>query len=418
MFSTTSSGGQGKQVGIVLLFCAALCQLGIASEPIVIQSGERLVHLRSGGGPDAAPEWTEFAESTPIEKLDLTFQSSFIDADLLEIHQQDVKQAWKVRLNDTPLEPLPRDENDLVISLPVPEGALREGENRLTIEGPADAVDDIRLGQIRLHPRAEKPWLQQCQLTVHVTDKSTREATPCRLTILNSHGALQTVHVPLRPLLAVRPGVIYAGDGDATFSLPAGEYTIFAGRGFEYSLAQQSVQLTAGDSRSLDLSIEREVSTTGYVACDTHVHTLTHSGHGDCSIEERMVTLAGEGIELAIATDHNKQIDYRPAAQELGLLRHFTPVIGNEVTTKTGHFNMFPLPPIEPRPDHTFTDWGELGAEFDRHSEAQVIILNHARDLHSGVRPFGPLLFNAVIGTRFDGQPIPANAMEVINSGA
>jgi hypothetical protein len=48
----------------------------------------------------------------------------------------------------------------------------------------------------------------------------------------------------------------------------------------------------------------------------------------------------------------------------------------------------------------------------------KVCILNHARDLHSGVRPFGPALFNEAVGERLDDAPLRFNAMEVINSGA
>ena len=70
------------------------------------------------------------------------------------------------------------------------------------------------------------------------------------------------------------------------------------------------------------------------VACDTHVHTFTYSGHGDATLNERLVTVAGEGIELPIATDHNLHINYAPLVNQLGLNKYYTPVIGNEVTTK------------------------------------------------------------------------------------
>ena len=36
--------------------------------------------------------------------------------------------------------------------------------------------------------------------------------------------------------LAVRPGVVYTGNGRAAFGLPAGKYTVYAGRGFAYSI--------------------------------------------------------------------------------------------------------------------------------------------------------------------------------------
>ena len=89
----------------------------------------------------------------------------------------------------------------------------------------------------------------------------------------------------------MRPGVIYTSTGKARFGLPRGKYTLYAGRGFEYSLAQTSVSVMPGDRSKKTLAIRREVPTQGYVACDTHVHTLTHSGHGDATVLERMITL-------------------------------------------------------------------------------------------------------------------------------
>jgi hypothetical protein len=160
------------------------------------------------------------------------------------------------------------------------------------------------------------------------------------------------------------------------------------------------------------------VPTSGYVACDTHIHTLTYSGHGDASIAERMITLAGEGIELPIATDHNVHIDYQLQAEKLGVRRHFTPVIGNEVTTNIGHFNVFPVVSGSRIPDFKQKEWRTTFDEIFSTPGVKVCILNHARDLHNGTRPFGPELFNAATGDRLDGWPMRFNAMEVINSGA
>ena len=168
----------------------------------------------------------------------------------------------------------------------------------------------------------------------------------------------------------------------------------------------------------MSLELRREVPTPGYVACDPHVHTLTHSGHGDCTIEERMLTIAGEGIELPIATDHNKQIDYESIARRLQVRSHFTPVIGNEVTTAQGHFNIFPVSAEKAAPDHRLKTWPEIFAEIIRQADPPIIILNHAQDLHSGVRPFGPTLFNAAVAEHRFEWPARLNAMEVLNSGA
>src|SRR5262249_43937162 len=152
----------------------------------------------------------------------------------------------------------------------------------------------------------------------------------------------------------------------ARFGLPAGEYTICAGRGFEYGIDSVCITVRPGDSIRKTLSIRREVPTAGFVSCDTHVHTLTYSRHGDATLDERMLTLAGEGIELPIATDHNRQVDYHAAAVRLGVRQYFTPVVGNEVTTSVGHFNIFPVPAEGRVPDFRTKDWKSLFADIDR----------------------------------------------------
>ena len=75
--------------------------------------------------------------------------------------------------------------------------------------------------------------------------------------------------------LAVRPGVVYSGDGKARFGLPAGDYTIHAGRGFEYGIDSARISVRPGDVVRKTMSIRREVPTDGFVSCDPHVHTLT-----------------------------------------------------------------------------------------------------------------------------------------------
>src|SRR5205807_7625349 len=109
-------------------------------------------------------------------------------------------------------------------------------------------------------------------------------------------------------------GGIDTATGQVRYGLPAGEYPVYAGRGFDYGLDSVKLKVRAGDVVQKTLAIRREVPLQGYVSCDTHIHTLTYSGHGDAVVEEQVVTIAGEGIELPIATDHNRQIDLHAAA--------------------------------------------------------------------------------------------------------
>jgi hypothetical protein len=362
-------------------------------------------------------EWTDFPEQAEAPSLVLRFPAKANAAEQsLRLRQQDVKQTWKIILNGQERGRLQPCEDDMVIYLPLPAGALTDGENTLRIEQVGRAADDIRVGEIALDDRPARTVLSEGRVKVVVTEAG--RPVPSRLTVLNAQGALATVGAKSGNGVAVRPGVLYTGDGKATFGLPAGKYQFIAGRGPEYGIARAQVMVRAGEVVEQSLTIRREVPRLGYVSCDTHVHTLTFSGHGDSSIEERMITLAGEGIELPIATDHNVHVDYQKVATKTGMRRYFTPVIGNEVTTPVGHFCVFPVPAKAPIPDYKLKDWKGTFASIAEKTAARVVILNHPRDLHGGFRPFGPKRHNAATGENLDGWILRANAMEVINSGA
>jgi hypothetical protein len=252
---------------------------------------------------------------------------------------------------------------------------------------------------------------------VRVTEAKTGRPLPCRLTILDSSGNLAAVQAEKSPQIAVRPGVVYTATGEARFTLPQGRYTVYATRGFEYGLANHS--LTVNDSPArLQLTLTREVNTDGYVSCDTHIHTLTYSGHGDCAIEERMVTLAGEGIELPIATEHNLHSDYSPTARATGTEPYITPVIGNEVTTGVGHFNAFPIRAGSPAPAFNLKDRKRVLDGIRATPDVRVVILNHPNDLHANFRPTDPTRFHPISGESLDGSPWAFDGIEVINSSA
>lgn len=410
----------GLCVGALLVAVTACArQLGGAEPNAIAQTLEpRFVHLRN----DAVREWSSFPAEAEAAHLEVRFTASANPREFaLGLRQQDVKQLWRVLLNGKPLGELIRDEANLVFYLPVAKGTLLAGENTLRIESPArgpQAADDIRVGQLRLEPRPVSEVLAEATLEIEVLETESKLPLPARITVADANGSRHAIGATSNDRLAVRPGVIYTADGKARCGLPAGKYTIYAGRGFEYSLAQVETTLAAGQTAKYTLAIRREVPTPGYVACDTHVHTLTYSGHGDATITERMITLAGEGIELPIATDHNMHIDYESHAQRLGVRQFFTPVVGNEVTTGVGHFNIFPIRSGARVPDYKQREWPAIFDEIFATPDVKIAILNHARDLHSGTRPFGPRLFSAAIGENVAGWPMRFNGMEVINSGA
>lgn len=376
----------------------------------------RMIHVRA----QPRREWSTFPETPEAVRGEWTFLASPNSQEYaLQLRQQDVKQSWKVLLNDRMLGELTRDENDMRVYYAVPPGWLVDGQNRLVVTAADGApTDDIRVGNIALWPCSVKQVTAESELSVEVRDADSGDPLPCRITVIDASGALPTFGTSTNGVMAVRPGIVYTARGAARLSLPAGQYTVYAGRGFEYSLARREVQLEPGAGAHVALRIRREVPTPGYAACDTHVHTRTHSGHGDATVFERMLTLAGEGIELPIATDHNVHIDHEPFAVEAGVREYFTPVIGNEVTTRTGHFNVFPVARGARVPNARLDRWEDIFEEIFGTPDVKVVILNHARDLHSGTRPFGPRLFNDAAGVQLEHWPLRFNAMEVLNSSA
>jgi hypothetical protein len=377
---------------------------------------DRLHHLRSG----AVREWADFAEEAEGRTLRLTFESQANAGEsTLRLRHRDVKQTWKLTINDREIGKLPPDENDMVTFWPLPAGVLKDGANTFVLSSVDSASDDVMAGDVHIDDRPRDRILSEAHVEVTVADAANSRSVPCRLTIVDAAGALMTVGAASRAGLAVRPGVIYTADGAAKFGLPAGQYRVYAGRGFEYGVDSVQLALKPGETAVRRLTLHREVPTDGWIACDTHCHTLTFSGHGDATLAERMVTLAGEGIELPIATDHNVHTDYEAAAQAAGVRRYFTPVIGNEVTTpRMGHFNIFPIVAGAKPVDQNVRDWPELFRQIRECPGVSAIVLNHPRDVHGGFRPFGPEHHLGPVGENLDGWNLAANALELVNSGA
>jgi len=142
-------------------------------------------------------------------------------------------------------------------------------------------------------------------------------------------------------------------------------------------------ELEPGRTKRILAELRHELDTTGWISGDFHLHTLTHSGHGDSNMPERIISIVGEGVEFAVATDHDHHTDYAPTVEELGAGDALTHVTGNEVSTPIGHFNAFPLEPGRPVPDPGATDaralFAFIRAEPNRWGIRPIIQVNHPR---------------------------------------
>ncbi|MCP5109678.1 MAG: hypothetical protein GY953_02460, partial [bacterium] len=130
----------------------------------------KLHHLRIDG-PRAS---STFPETPEADHLEIRFDAAENDSpQTLRIRQQDVKQTWRVLLNDTELGRLRNDENDMVVYFSAPPGTLRRGENRLRIEQDLSrrkTPDDVRVGEIVLDSRGKAEVLGEASVRVTVLD--------------------------------------------------------------------------------------------------------------------------------------------------------------------------------------------------------------------------------------------------------
>ncbi|MBT5382675.1 MAG: CehA/McbA family metallohydrolase, partial [Phycisphaerae bacterium] len=206
----------------------------------------------------------------------------------------------------------------------------------------------------------------------------TGSPTPVRLTFLRGDmsdpGTIFTNPNVDPNQLAVRRNVVYDIDGTGAITIPPGEWFVIASRGMEYDIATTHIGPSQDSHVQWNATLRRAIDTDGWAGGDFHLHTLTYSGHGDSNMPERMISIAGEGVEFAVATDHNHNTDYHPTMQEVGADPHFTAVTGNEISATYGHFNAYPLDP-----DAKVIDW---------HAEAPVMFAETRHNTNAwGVTP-------------------------------
>ena len=398
------------KVSLVATLLVVALLAGFEQEPLVVF--DSFVHI----GDTVTPEWTE-ASAQPEAERSYLFSFDAVpssDETTLEWMQRDVDDPWTITLNGKRVTTLDTGTDRRKEHVAIPGGLLRKGLNRLEVATPV-VGDDIIIGKVRLHYRSFREVLGLGKIHIRVFDASNDKGVPARITVADDKGNRPRIYFGESLYTAVRDGLIYESKGDVSFELPVGRYKVWATRGMEWSLGQTEVEIVPNEVVDVALPLIHEVDTTGWVAADTHLHTLTISGHGDSTLEERQVTLAGEGVELAIATDHNHNVDYTPYQQALGLQEHFTPVVGNELDNALGHFNAFPLDPNDEIPDRTVLDWVKWVDEIRSHG-ARVVILNHPRWPAIDDGPFSNTALDRITGERPGGEKFQFDAMELVNS--
>lgn len=190
-------------------------------------------------------------------------------------------------------------------------------------------------------------------------------------------------------------GVFFVGAAGTTgdVKVPPGDYEVVVSRGPEYSIHRQRVAIRAGETTRVAATLVRVIDTTGFIAGDHHVH-LINSLDSAVTRDDRLLTMAAEGVEYFVATDHDYLTDLRPDVGRLGLERFVATGVGSEITTfNFGHFNAWPLRRDPDRVAGSPIDWGRAGVA-------------PGRDYPSlGSYELSPSELFAEARSRFDGGP-------------
>src|SRR6185312_540760 len=137
---------------------------------------------------------------------------------------------------------------------------------------------------------------------------------------------------------------VYLFDGKTRLSLAPGRYRVTASHGITWSLSEKEVTIDQAGSVDVKDTLKQVVDTSHWVAGDFHLHSAP-SPDSVVLLEERVMCLVSEGIELAVATDHNHITDFSPHVHALGAESRIDTAIGVEITSvndKWGHFNAYP----------------------------------------------------------------------------
>ena len=314
-------------------------------------------------------------DGEPIEAIPV----SAIDDDSRTMNQAitDDEGRYEIRVPEGDYEMEARD--DRVLTAQRPDAAVTAGDTT--------TADDLTTEPLAV-------------LSVNV-ETPNGEPTPARVTLICEDDCpdkptSNTQDVTTDGLNDEFAAIGWAGvDGTVDIPVAEGNYQVVVSRGMEWSVWPQDaldagghdVELTAGETETVDAEIARVVDTSGALSGDFHVHTIA-SLDSMTPKKDRVLSFLTEGVDVIVSSDHDVIADYSPAISELDADDQMLSLIGTEITTiDLGHFNGFPLMLDEAHRAGGSFDWG-AGAElphppqdsYDWVSDfpgEQVVQLNH-----------------------------------------
>ncbi len=196
---------------------------------------------------------------------------------------------------------------------------------------------------------AARPLPAEGMLEFEVRDAGTGELMPAKVTVLGARGTpdprFTRGDVGREEEGAVSAyNRVYSATGSGAVRVPAGNYDVCLSRGLEWERELvRNVRVDARGAR-VQARLRHSVDTPGWLSADFHVHAA-RSADSRVPMIDRVYEFVADGIDMIVSTDHNALSDYAPLITEVGVGRHLTSAIGDELTTNGwGHFGAFPLP--------------------------------------------------------------------------
>ncbi len=213
----------------------------------------------------------------------------------------------------------------------------------------------------------------------------------------------------------------WSRDGELRLMAEPGTYTLIVHRGPRFEAWSQTLIVPAGSRPTLEIELAEAWDIEDWWYGDPHMHGAP-SGDGGISMEGRLLSAAGLGLDLHFGTDHDHVANYRPLLTALALDDWLTSVVADEVSSVTrGHMNLYPLEAKEEANGGAFAWWTKDIADTDaymaalrEHHPGAIIQSNHPLD--SGMAEFADWSLG-VIG-KPDRWSENFDAMEVLNDDA
>ncbi len=185
-----------------------------------------------------------------------------------------------------------------------------------------------------------------------------------------------------------------AADGHASVGVPPGSYTISVSKGMEYdAFTATEVIVPPNGAAAITAPLARVLDTDGWISVDPHMHSEM-SIDSSVPLDRRLLSVAAEGVEVAVSSDHDFVVDYAPIATELGLDATLATISGQESSSLIiGHINAWPTPVDPNRPGGGAIPWYgngpstvfELAREGDPDRIVQVNHPWHALGLFTAI---------------------------------